>query len=46
MIACAHPEKQKYGKDRHGNQRYRCKVCGKTLAEPKAEAAGQHEDPG
>ena len=35
MIACAHPEYRTNGKDRHGNTRYRCKVCGKTWVEVK-----------
>ena len=33
MIACAHATTEKYGKDRHGNTRYRCKLCGKTWVE-------------
>lgn len=31
MIACAHLETKKHGRDRHGNQRYRCLACGKTF---------------
>lgn len=30
MIACAHIETQRFGKDRNGNPRLRCKHCGKT----------------
>ena len=33
MIACGHPEFRTSGKDRHGNTRYRCKICGKTWVE-------------
>ena len=37
MIACAHAEQRKDGKDRHGNQRLRCPLCGKrwTVERPK-----------
>ena len=30
MIACAHVDQKKHGRDRHGNQRFRCLMCGKT----------------
>ena len=32
MIAlpCEHKDNKKHGRDRHGNQRFRCKKCGKT----------------
>lgn len=35
MIApiCSHSERRTNGKDRHGNTRYRCKLCGKSWAE-------------
>lgn len=35
MIApiCSHSERRANGKDRHGNTRYRCKLCGKTWVE-------------
>ena len=33
MIACGHPEFRTSGKDRHGNTRYRCNICGKTWVE-------------
>ena len=36
MIACAHLDAKKFGRDRKGNQRYRCLSCGKTWTE-KAE---------
>jgi len=35
MIACAHSEYRTNGKDRHGNTRFRCKLCGKTWVEVK-----------
>jgi len=35
MIACAHATYRTNGKDRHGNTRYRCKMCGKTWVEVK-----------
>jgi transposase-like protein/IS1 family transposase len=34
--ACPHTNSKKYGKDRHGNQRYRCLLCGCTWTEKKA----------
>src|SRR4051794_35233011 len=33
VIACGHLESKKHGRDRHGNQRYRCLLCGKTFVE-------------
>jgi transposase-like protein/IS1 family transposase len=33
MIACGHPETKRFGRDRKGNQRYRCLVCGKVWIE-------------
>src|SRR6266404_4738405 len=33
-LACDKPTKR-FGKDRKGNQRYRCLTCGKTFTEPK-----------
>jgi transposase-like protein/IS1 family transposase len=33
MICCAHQESKKHGRDRYGNQRYRCLDCGKTWIE-------------
>ena len=35
MIACGHADSRTNGKDRHGNQRFRCKLCGKTWVEAK-----------
>ncbi|HEX5444802.1 MAG TPA: hypothetical protein VFW87_13270 [Pirellulales bacterium] len=42
MVACAHLHKQKYGKDRHGNQRYKCLLCGKRFSEEKPRPLGVH----
>lgn len=36
---CNAPAK-KFGKDRHGNQRYRCLACGKTFTEQKPRLLG------
>ncbi|MBI2823920.1 MAG: hypothetical protein HYX69_04410 [Planctomycetia bacterium] len=30
MIVCSHIDHKKFGRDRKGNQRYRCLLCGKT----------------
>lgn len=40
MICCAHLHRQKFGKDRHGNQRYKCMSCGKRFSEPKQKPLG------
>jgi transposase-like protein/IS1 family transposase len=40
MIVCAHTERQKHGKDRHGNQRYKCVLCGKRFSEEKHNPLG------
>src|ERR1051325_1395954 len=36
---CNAPAK-KFGKDRDGNQRYRCLTCGKTFGDPKEKPLG------
>src|SRR5258708_23159022 len=41
MIACGHTQRQKHGKDRHGNQRYKCLLCGKRFTEPTQKPLGQ-----
>jgi transposase-like protein/IS1 family transposase len=38
--ACDHSSVQKYGKDRHGNQRYRCNLCGQTWTEEQDKPLG------
>jgi transposase-like protein len=40
MIACAHPETKKFGRNRNGSARLRCLVCGKTFTEPQAKPLG------
>lgn len=42
MIAfqCAHDETKKHGKDRNGNQRFRCKDCGTTFIEERTKPIG------
>ena len=40
MIACAHTMKRKDGKDRHGNQRYKCCLCGKRFADEQPKPLG------
>src|SRR6266700_870549 len=40
MIACGHPELQKFGKDRHGSQQYKCMVCGKRFTEVREKPLG------
>ena len=39
-IACQHAEKKKHGCDRNGNQRFRCRLCGKTWIEPTFKPLG------
>jgi IS1 family transposase/transposase-like protein len=41
MIACAHPEFQRFGRNRNGSARLRCKVCGKTFTEPQEKPLGK-----
>ena len=38
---CGHEHVAKFGKDRHGNQRFRCKSCGKTFTERHALSGRQ-----
>ncbi|HJT32790.1 MAG TPA: hypothetical protein VJ783_12180 [Pirellulales bacterium] len=40
MIACAHASRKRHGKDRHGNQRWRCLLCGKTWIEAQPKPLG------
>ncbi|HWB12049.1 MAG TPA: hypothetical protein VG826_22680 [Pirellulales bacterium] len=40
MVACAHTSLKKDGKDRDGNQRYKCLLCGKRFGAPKAKPLG------
>ena len=41
MIACAHAQTKKNGKDRFGNQRYKCCLCGKRWAEERHKQLGE-----
>lgn len=41
MIRCAHATKHKHGKDRKGNQRYKCALCGLTFVEESAKPLGE-----
>ena len=38
--ACTHANKKKNGKDRQGNQRYKCKDCGQSLSDAKPNPLG------
>ncbi|HVX11170.1 MAG TPA: hypothetical protein VHC22_08325 [Pirellulales bacterium] len=40
MVCCAHNSRKKDGKDRDGNQRYKCLLCGKRFSDPKAKPLG------
>lgn len=40
MIACAHQDAKRFGRDRKGNQRFRCLSCGKTWTEKPASPLG------
>ena len=37
VSSCTHDCRKKFGKDRKGNQRYRCQLCGKTWTEAQPE---------
>ena len=37
VVACQHESKKRHGKDRKGNQRFRCLMCGKTFVEETAD---------
>jgi transposase-like protein len=38
--ACRHERTKRHGKDRHGNQRFRCVVCGKTWIQQRPRPLG------
>jgi len=40
VIVCQHEETQKHGKDRKGNQRYKCKACGATFSQMRPQPIG------
>lgn len=39
-LGCGHEEFKKHGKDRNGNQRFRCKTCGKSWIEERSKPIG------
>jgi transposase-like protein/IS1 family transposase len=45
MIACAHATFQKFGKDRKGNQRFKCSMCGKRWTEEQHKPLGEMRVP-
>ncbi len=47
MIAlpCEHRDKKRFGRDRNGNQRFRCKKCGVTWTERRPEPLGRMRVP-
>jgi len=40
VSSCSHSDCKKFGKDSHGNQRFRCQVCGKTFTEERKTPLG------
>jgi transposase-like protein/IS1 family transposase len=40
MICCAHSDRKKHGKDRNGNQRWKCCLCGATFASNERRPLG------
>src|SRR3990172_4115510 len=40
LAACQHEKAHKHGKDRKGNQRYKCVLCNETFVEPTAKPLG------
>jgi transposase-like protein/IS1 family transposase len=45
MIACAHATTKKFGKDRKGNPRHRCLLCGKTWTDRPTNPLGEMRIP-
>ena len=43
--ACRHEDTKRHGRDRHGNQRLRCKLCGKTWVESRPKLLGDMRIP-
>ena len=43
--ACRHEHTKRHGKDRNGNQRFRCQVCGKTSSESGPKPLGNMRIP-
>ncbi len=42
---CPHDNRKKHGRDRKGNQRFRCKLCGKTWTERHCKVLGDMHIP-
>jgi len=40
ISACQHEQRLKWGKDRHGAQRYKCQICGKRFIEQQPKPLG------
>lgn len=40
LATCQHDKSHKHGKDRQGNQRFKCAACGATFSEPTAKPVG------
>jgi transposase-like protein/IS1 family transposase len=40
VISCQHETRHKHGKDRQGNQRYKCASCGLTMVDDSAKPLG------
>lgn len=45
MIACGHMNTKKHGKDRHGNQRWKCLNCGATFTSNEERPLGDMRTP-
>jgi len=45
MITCAHATTKRNGRDRHGNQRYKCCLCGKRWTEERHKPLGEMRVP-
>ena len=45
VSACQHDQKLKWGKDRHGNQRYKCALCGKRFVDEQPKPLGDMRIP-
>jgi transposase-like protein/IS1 family transposase len=41
VVTCQHESKKRHGKDRKGNQRFRCLLCGKTFVEETTKPLGE-----
>ncbi len=41
-LACSHENRKKHGRDRKGNQRYRCLDCDRTWTEKRPRPIGSH----